>query len=155
MYDALDDARSKFAPDELELLENLRVVTRWRREFDALSLAVEWTAWVERFDAERVFPASDMSVRTEHDFAGALFCRDRAEQAFQALPASLAAKVEPYLDAGDQRFRGFTVPDSGETMVDIAGIDATYVRKWWWFRMPVDGPVIELIKSWNPRFRTE
>ncbi|MCL2849518.1 MAG: hypothetical protein FWE61_05685 [Micrococcales bacterium] len=151
MHHEVEVARSRFSPDELRELDALRTVTPWRREPDALVLALGWADEVDRFDRERTLPASNNSVRTEHDFIGALFYRDMAEDAIRALPERLALKVRPYLETGDQLFLKFTVPDSGASVAVLGNTDVAG-RGWWWFRLPIDGPVAEVIRAWGARY---
>ena len=111
-------------------------------ESDAIDLAVAWNLHVQKIDQDRALPWSDRSVWTEHDLAGALFLRDRVENVLKTLSPTLAAKLRPYVDAIDDRFRSFTVDDSGERMAKIAVVDMTG-RSWWWFRVPDSGPIAQ------------
>lgn len=114
---------------------------------DAIGLARAWELHVEKIDLDRVLPRSDHTVWTEHDLAAALFMRDFVEHALKLLRPELADKLRRYVAVADSRFRSFTADDSGERMAKIAGIDtaeiSTATRGWWWFRVPVSGPIVE------------
>jgi hypothetical protein len=109
---------------------------------DAVALAVAWANQVRKIDSDRSLPWSDRSVWTEHDLAGALFQRDFVEDALNQLRPELARRLRAYVTVADERFRSFTGTDSGERMGRIARVDPTG-RGWWWFRVPVDGPIAQ------------
>lgn len=107
---------------------------------DAIGFVVAWALHVDKIDADRALDWSDHSVWNEYDLLAALYIRDRAEKAIVRLSPALQAKLQALLAGPDDRFRGFTVADSGKRMAQIAGVDATG-RGWWWYRVPVDGPI--------------
>jgi hypothetical protein len=115
---------------------------------DAIGLAVAWARHVEKIDLDRALPWSDRSVWTEHDLAGALFMRDFVEDSLSRLRPELAEKMRRYVAMPDDRFRSFTVDDSGQRMAKIAGVDVSG-RSWWWFRVPADGPIAEDLSKYQ------
>jgi hypothetical protein len=109
---------------------------------DAIDFARAWELHVEKIDNDRALPWTDHSVWTEHDFAGALFQRDFLDTALSRLDPVVAGKLRPYVEKTDERFRSFTVDDSGDRMARVAGVGASG-RGWWWYRVPSSGPIAE------------
>jgi hypothetical protein len=109
---------------------------------DAIGLAVAWARHVEKIDNDRALPWSDRSVWNEHDLAGTMFMRDFVEESFRGLRPELAEKLRRYVAVTDERFRSFTVEDSGERMAKIASVDISG-KSWWWYRVPDSGPIVE------------
>ncbi len=109
---------------------------------DAIDYARAWELHVEKIDNDRALPWTDHSVWTEHDFAGALFQRDFLDTALARLGAVVADKLRPYIEKADERFRSFTMDDSGERMARVAGVGVSN-RGWWWYRVPSSGPIAE------------
>jgi hypothetical protein len=136
------EIRSMLSAKEITEIAAHPLVLADGTESDAIDLAVAWNLHVQKIDEDRALPWSDRSVWTEHDFAGALFLRDRVENVLKKLSPALAAKLRSYVDAADDRFRSFTVDDSGERMAKIAVVDMTG-RSWWWFRVPDSGPIAQ------------
>jgi hypothetical protein len=136
------EIRSMLSDEEIDEIAAEPLVLADGTESDAIDLAVAWNLHVQKIDQDRALPWSDRSVWTEHDLAGALFLRDRVENVLKKLSSTLAAKLRPYVDAADDRFRSFTVDDSGERMAKIAVVDLTG-RSWWWFRVPDSGPIAQ------------
>lgn len=148
MHSELEAARAQFSHDELQELEARRIDTLYRKQPDALSLAIGWMVWIAQFDADRKLPSTDVSVRTEHDLAGALFTRDSAEDAIGTIPDRLGARIVPFLEVGDNGLVSFTKEDPDAIMTKIAGIDPLG-QAWWWFRRPVDGPLVDFLRFWD------
>ncbi|HEX7659607.1 MAG TPA: hypothetical protein VF444_09015 [Pseudonocardiaceae bacterium] len=113
---------------------------------DALGHARAWEIHVEKIDNDRALPWGDHSVWTEHDLAAAMFIRDFVEDDLRQLRPGLAEKVRRYVTRTDERFKSFTVEDSGQRMGQIAGVRMTgrgmEGRGWWWFRVPTSGPIV-------------
>ncbi|GAB2722629.1 hypothetical protein [Kitasatospora kifunensis] len=136
------ELRSLFSDDELAQIAEHRIRVGGTTERDAVELAVAWTGNVRKIDADRSLPSSDRSVWSEHDLAGTLFLRDHLESALNRLPGALRERLIGYVGAADERYRSFTVSDSGQRIEKIAEVDATG-RSWWWFRVPSSGPIAE------------
>jgi hypothetical protein len=119
---------------------------------DALRMAAAWEAHVNKIDNDRALPWSDRSVWNEFDLVAALILRDYFQEAVDTLPSRLRERVLALVAPVDDRFRGFTVPDSGKRIAKIGEIDMTG-RGWWWFRVPDSGPITEDLARWN-RFDT-
>jgi hypothetical protein len=110
--------------------------------------AVGWAQQVKKIDLDRALPASDRSVWNEHDLAGALFLRDFLEDSLSKLRAPVREKMEHYVAEADERFRSFTVDDSGQRMARVAEVDMAG-RSWWWFRVPTSGPIAEDLSRYH------
>jgi len=113
-----------------------------RRHDDALAYSRAWELHVEKIDDDRSLPWEDRTVWTEHDLVAAMFIRDFVEDALGLLRPELAAKVMPWVERTDDRFRSYTAEDSGERVAKVAQID-TAGRGWWWFRVPTSGPIVQ------------
>ncbi|WP_156365058.1 hypothetical protein [Sciscionella sediminilitoris] len=50
--------------------------------------------------------------------------------------------MQQYVAEADERYRGFTVEDSGERMAKIAQVEVSE-RGWWSFRVPDSGPITQ------------
>jgi hypothetical protein len=138
----MQDIRASFTEDELAELAADAVALLDDSKPDALTLAVAWATHVSKMDADRALPYSDRSVWTEHDLAASMFLRDNLERALAALRPQLRARIDEFVRAADDRFRSYTVDDSGKRIAFIASVDVTG-RGWWWFRVPVDGPIVQ------------
>jgi hypothetical protein len=136
------EIRSVLTDDEISDIADHPLALADGTESDAIDLAVAWTLHVRKIDQDRALPWSDRSVWTEHDLAGALFLRDRVENALNNLPSTLTIKLRTYVDTSDSAFRSFTIDDSGERMAKIASVDVAG-RGWWWFRVPDSGPIAQ------------
>ncbi|GIF24273.1 hypothetical protein BJ973_007753 [Actinoplanes tereljensis] len=112
------------------------------RAGDALELAVGWAGRVEKIDRDRALPWSDRTVWNEHDLAGALFLRDFLQDALDDLPPPIRRKLTPFVEASDERFRGYTVDDPAGRMGTVAEVELGG-RAWWWRRVPDSGPIVE------------
>ena len=74
----------------------------------------------------------------------ALIIRDRLVRALGLIPTELAERLSVIASEADERFRSFTVDDSGLRITRIANLEAPETPvpdDWWWHRVPVDGPV--------------
>ena len=109
---------------------------------DAIDYARAWELHVEKIDSDRALPWTDHSVWTEHDFAGALFQRDFLDTTLSRLDPVVVGKLRPYVEKTDERFRSFTIDDSGDRMARVAGVGSSG-RGWWWYRVPSSGPIAE------------
>jgi hypothetical protein len=109
---------------------------------DTVNFAVAWANNVRKIDEDRALAWTDRTVWNEHDLAGALFLRDRLDNAIRELSAAVQEKLAPYVAASDERFRAITVNDSGERMAQIADVTLPG-RSWWWFRVPDAGPIVQ------------
>ena len=143
-------ARGRFGPDELGVMEQRRAGGPYRRQADALAMAVRWKVAVDRFDSERHLPPETYALRSISDLADTLDLRDFAETAVAALPEAVAIKVRAYLDAGDMAYRDWTAAALGAPLVQDSEEQERLVadptsRAWWWFRRPVDGPIAESV----------
>lgn len=114
----------------------------------AIDLAVAWANNVQKIDLDRALPGSDRSVWNEHDLAGTLFLRDHLDKSLDQLRLSLRERLERYVARTDERFRSFTVHDSGQRMAAIAEVDVAG-RSWWWFRVPGSGPIAEDLSGYQ------
>jgi hypothetical protein len=112
------------------------------RTADALELATGWAARVEKIDRDRALPWSDRTVWNEHDLAGSLFQRDFLAEALDALPEPTRSKLAAWVEAADERFRGYTTDDPSGRMGKVAEVDPAG-RGWWWRRVPDSGPIVE------------
>jgi hypothetical protein len=142
------EIRSMFTDGELSEIAACKIARADGNERDAIQLAAAWALHVEKIDRDRALPWSDRSVWTEHDLAAALFMRDYVEDALAQLPPPLAEKMRRYVAESDDRFRSFTIDDSGQRMAKIAGVEVSG-RSWWWFRVPVDGPIAEDLSKYQ------
>lgn len=97
---------------------------------------------MDKIDRDRELPRTDRSVWTEYDFVAALTIRDFLQEALDSLPMTLQGKLLRLIDPVDNRFRGYTVPDTGTRISVIAEVDLSH-REWWWFRLPASGPIAE------------
>jgi hypothetical protein len=136
-----------FDEDELSAIQAAAIRLASGDERTAPQLATAWAANIEKIDSDRARPADDHRVWTEHDLAGALFVRDSLERALGQLPPPLRAKVERVVAPTDERFRSFTVDDSGRRMAAVAMVEPTG-RGWWWYRVPADGPIVADLAQW-------
>jgi hypothetical protein len=134
------DFRSSFTAEELDEFEAGRLSLSDTVSRTALDLAEAWAANVDKIDVDRTLEASDRTVWTEHDLAGALFLRDHLRQSLNGLRPALSKRLEQHIAETDDRFRSFTVEDSGRRMARIAAVDLAG-RDWWWFRVPASGPI--------------
>ncbi|MBF6439285.1 hypothetical protein [Nocardia cyriacigeorgica] len=134
--------RSEFSDTELQEIQShsIRYASGERRE--AIRLAAAWEAHVDKIDRDRELPRTDRSVWTEYDFVAALTMRDFLQDALDLLPATLRDKLTQLIEPVDDRYRGYTVPDSGTRVSAIADVDISH-RGWWWFRIPSTGPIAE------------
>jgi hypothetical protein len=136
-----EDIQAMFSQDELSQLKSNTVAFGGDRS-DPIKLAAAWDLHVAKIDADRALPSTDRSVWNEHDLAGALFIRDRLETALNQLAPSLRDRMLRYVTKTDEQFRSFTIDDPRKRMAKIADIDPEG-RPWWWFRVPVSGPIVE------------
>ncbi|MFJ6750434.1 MULTISPECIES: hypothetical protein [unclassified Streptomyces] len=127
---------------EVDEIQAATVKLGGNTQSDSIGLAVAWQKNVSKIDSDRSLPATDRSVWTEHDFAGALFLRDHLERALQQLSPSVREKLERYVAEADGLFRSCTVDDPELRMLRVAEIDSAG-RKWWWSRIPDSGPIAE------------
>lgn len=144
--DLSEALRTMFTDDELTELTKVTVQQGPRRS-SVLNLAAAWSAEVNKIDDDRALPDTDRTVWTEHDLAGALFLRGFLEEALSQTPADRQERIRRYVHTVDQRYRGFTVEDSGERIAKVAGVDMTG-REWWWFRVPDSGPIKRALASY-------
>jgi hypothetical protein len=142
MRDIPPEIRSTLDDHDLSEIEAHKVAVGGRTERDAIDLGVAWAKNVKKIDSDRELPASDRRVWTEHDFAGTLFLRDHLERALNQLSPAVREKIERWVAETDDRFRSFTVDDSGQRTAKVAEVD-TSGRGWWWFRVPESGPIAE------------
>jgi hypothetical protein len=142
MPDIPFEIRSAFNDSEIEEIKANRIRLSGNTERNTIDLAVAWAENVKKIDLDRALPAHDRSVWNEHDLAGALFLRDHLEKSLNQLRSSLREKMERYAAKTDERFRSFTIDDSGQRMARVAEID-TAGRSWWWFRVPASGPIAQ------------
>jgi hypothetical protein len=142
MPETPQEPRSLFNDAELARIAEHRITLGGSTQRDAVELAAAWAGNVRKIDADRALPATDRSVWSEHDLAGALFLRDHLERALTALPAELRERLGGWIGAADEQYRSFTVSDSGQRIEKIAEVDVTG-RSWWWFRVPASGPIAE------------
>ena len=141
LYDAIS---ARFSPEELAVIEKYAYIDAWGGRDNALSLTVSWGAHVDKLDRDRALPYDDHSVWTEHDLVAALIIRDRLVRASGLIPTELAERLSVIASEADERFRSFTVDDSGLRITRIANLEAPETPvpdDWWWHRVPVDGPV--------------
>ena len=138
----MQDLRASITEAELAELAADAVPLPDESKPDAVTLAVAWAKHVSKMDDDRALPYSDRTVWTEHDLAGSLFLRDRLERALAAIRPALRERIDDSVKTADDRFRSYTVDDSGKRIAHIAGVDVAG-RGWWWFRVPVDGPIVQ------------
>src|SRR5690349_14007027 len=112
------------------------------RTADALELAAGWAARVEKIDRDRALPWSDRTVWNEHDLAGSLFQRDFLPEAVDELSPPTRSKLARWVEAADERFRGYTTDDPSGRIGKVAEVDLAG-RGWWWRRVPDSGPIVE------------
>jgi hypothetical protein len=136
------EIRSVLTEDEISDIADHPLALADGTKSDAIDLAVAWALHVRKIDQDRALPWSDRSVWTEYDLAGALFLRDRVENALNKLPSTLAIKLRTYVDTSDAAFHSFTIEDYGERIAKIASVDVIG-RGWWWFRVPDSGPIAQ------------
>jgi len=147
MIPTLDDLRARFAPEELAEISDATGSADGRGR-DALTWVIGWITHVDKLDRDRALPLTDHSIWTEHDLVGALFIRDFAARALSSLPSHITERIAEDLAGADERFRGFTVDDSGVLVTRIAEVP-TPGRGWWWYRIPIDGPVAALLAEYR------
>ena len=140
MIYTLDDVANRLNSEELAQVEAASWVSEFGHKSDALTLTVGWANHVDKLDKDRRLPWEDHSVWTEHDLEAALRIRDRLAQALSRLPAPVAERLSAVVSEADESFRGFTADDTGARMARIADVELAG-RGWWWFRVPVDGPI--------------
>ncbi|MFE3446714.1 hypothetical protein ACFXNW_27105 [Nocardia sp. NPDC059180] len=143
-----DDLARNFSEDGLRDIES-RTHRLGSTEVTVLDLAAAWAAHVEKIDRDRELPRTDRTVWTEYDFVAALTMRDYLQGALDILPEELRGKLTGLIEPVDERFRGYTVSDSGKRVSVIADVDISH-RGWWWLRIPASGPIaedFEILKS--------
>ena len=140
MIYTLDDVANRLNSEELAQVEAASWVSEFGHKSDALTLTVGWANHVDKLDKDRHLPWEDHSVWTEHDLEAALRIRDRLAQALSRLPAPFAERLSEVVSEADESFKGFTADDTSARMARIADV-ALAGRGWWWFRVPVDGPI--------------
>lgn len=136
------DIRSMFDDSEIGEITANTIRLGGDTERNTIELAVGWAANVRKIDLDRALPASDRSVWNEHDLAGALFLRDHLDRSLSQLRPALRERMERYVAEADERFRSYTVDDTGKRMAIIAEIDPAG-RSWWWYRVPASGPIAQ------------
>jgi len=139
-YCTLEELSAHFTAAELTAIQEASWVSEFGHKSDALTLTVGWANHVDKLDKDRRLPWEDHSVWTEHDLEAALRIRDRLAQALSRLPAPVAERLSEVVSEADESFRDFTADDTGARMARIAHVELAG-RGWWWFRVPVDGPV--------------
>ncbi|WP_203668761.1 hypothetical protein [Cellulomonas pakistanensis] len=105
-----------------------------------------WGHHVSRLEREaRAHPAAGSRERADvwgvYDLIAANYLRDVLEPLMQALGDRERADMRSALDAVDQRFLGFTVPDVHKIVQRIDGGGPR--SAWWWNRIPERGPVLD------------
>lgn len=138
----------QFSETERAELINHAVTLASGERRDAIRSADSWAAHIKKIDNDRSSPWSDRSVWNEYDFCAALTIRDYLDTAIDVLSPPLADKVTRYASATDNRYRSITVEDSGKRMSAVAKVDPS-TRKWWWFRVPDSGPILEDLARWD------
>jgi hypothetical protein len=68
--------------------------------------------------------------------------RAAGRQALDALSPPTRSKLAGWVEAADDRFRGYTIDDPAGRMGKVAEVDPTG-RGWWWRRVPDSGPIVE------------
>ncbi len=71
-----------------------------------------------------------------------MLTRDFLQKAIDETPDKFKERVQQYVAEADERYRGFTVEDSGERMAKIAQVEVSE-RGWWSFRVPDSGPITQ------------
>lgn len=140
MPDIPPEIQSTLHDDDLAVIRANKIPLGGNTERDVIELVVAWAKNVAKIDSDRALPASDRGVWTEHDFVGTLFLRDHVQRALDQLSPNVREKIENYVAGTDDKFRSFTMEDSGQRTARIAEIDITG-RPWWWFRVPISGPI--------------
>lgn len=142
------EIQSVLVESDLAEIESKKITLGGSTERDAVDLAISWNKNVKKIDTDRELPQTDRSVWTEHDFVGTLFLRDHLERALNELQPDLRDKVERYVLDTDDRFRSFTIDDSGQRTAKIAEINPAG-KSWWWFRVPNSGPIAQDLSMYS------
>jgi hypothetical protein len=142
------ELRSLFDDREIAEVECAKVRLSEKTSVDVFDLVQSWASKVRKIDLDRALPRSDRTVWNEHDLAGTLFWRDFVAGGLDQLRPDLRAKLQPYLDQVDDRFRSITVEDPELRMVTIAGVEP-FGRAWWWYRIPGTGPIAEVLAGYS------
>ncbi|MGH3875028.1 MAG: hypothetical protein ACRDSR_26620 [Pseudonocardiaceae bacterium] len=151
MRDVSSGVGSIFDDSEISELEANKLMLGGNTERNTIDLAAAWAENVQKIDLDRALPSSDRSVWNEHDLAGTLFLRDHLDESLSQLRPALRERMERYVAETDERFRSFTMDDPGRRMARVADVD-TVGRSWWWFRVPVSGPIAQDLSRYQDLF---
>ena len=144
MGDLYDAISARFTAAERAVIDEHAHVDPYGTRDNALSLTVSWAAHVDKLERDRALPWDDHSVWNEHDLVATMIMRDRLVRALGLIPTELAERLSIVASEVDERFRSFTIEDSGVRITRIANLEAPDTpvpNDWWWHRVPVDGPV--------------
>jgi hypothetical protein len=140
-----DSVYARFTAAEMAVIDEHAHVDPYGTRDNSLSLTVSWAAHVDKLERDRALPWDDHSVWNEHDLVATMIMRDRLVRALGLIPTELADRLSIIASEVDERFRSFTVEDSGVRMARIAAspnvTDTPVPADWWWHRVPVDGPI--------------
>lgn len=137
-----DTVRGHLGEIDDEAFERLRsVIVDCGYDFrpNLAELITSWSTQVRRLHEEVFAEVEPRDPRTEHDFVGSLYARDRLQKGLELAAEDTRLVAWKIVQRADDLFSETTAPDieGFVSMVDLEPIDG---RGWWWRRAPVNGP---------------
>ena len=133
------DFLSDVDDETFEQLSGVVLEFDWEFRTDLASVLTSWGAQVERLSEEAVAGVEPRDARTEHDFVGALYARDRVRRGLGAVSGDLQVVASRLVERFDGQFRDMTEQDTGG-LLDLVLVEDVPDTGWWWRRVPRRGP---------------
>lgn len=119
-------------------------VTIGSRSCDLATLMFSWHNSVRKIGSDVHLSDSDQQAWGVYDLIAALTDRDRIEDGLGRIASNLSRSAGDVIESADEELRSFTEIDEAHRIIQIdeaMGDRVEKGRNWWWYIIPIRGPI--------------